>query len=208
MSRAEVVAAKRAALGPQSTFHQEIVGDISIWPQADGGVIALFTKRSGPKDHLHEVGAKLALLAPGDAGSFEIVEEADAPQLADSDKRDACEAEAERASAAPYSPGAPSADACEATVNGVVRSLPLVKAFYAEARAAVEAGAIVESTLPEDDGDGRLTAAIGFHDPDRFEPRIVYVVNVKTGTLEVSVDGQDTAPPNEAAKAVAAACKR
>jgi hypothetical protein len=211
MSRARVVAAKRAALGPQSTFHQEIVGDVSIRPQTDGAAIALFTKLSGAKDHLREVRAKLVLIAPGDAGSLEIVEEADAPQVADSDERDGCEAEAEHATAASSSRGsrgAPSADACEATVNGVVQSLSLVKAFYEEAKAAVEAGAIIGSTGPENDGDSELTSAIGFNNPDRFEPHVVYVVNLKTGTLEVSVDGQDTAPSNEAAKAIAAACKR
>ncbi len=205
MTRANVLDAKRAALGPQSTFHQVIVGDIELRAQADGAVIALFVKRSGEKDHLRDLPAKLVLRSRGAPAALEIVQEADAPDRAASDKRDACEAQAWHESEG-SSPAA--MDACEETAAKAVRALTPVKAFLHDAKTSAGAGAVLGGIGPEDDGDGVLTSAIGFQTPDRFEPHIVYTVDRKTGALTVSVDGEDETVPNEARKSVTDACKK
>jgi hypothetical protein len=99
-------------------------------------------------------------------------------------------------------------DRCEETAAKVVRELPAVKAFFAEARSASEAGAVVGGFGPEDDGTGVLTFGIGFHTPDRLEVRVVYAVDRKSGALTVAVDGVDQPVPRDALEPVARACKR
>lgn len=202
-TRAAVIAAKRAALGPQSTFHQEIVGVIDVRQQSDGAVVAAFVKRSGPRGSLRDLPAKV-ILRPrrDDPGALVILEEADATDPATANTPDPCASEAWSKGEGP-SPAA--ADRCEETAAARVRELPDVKSFLADSR---KAGDAIGGTGPEDDGTGVLTFALGFHTRDRFEPHVVYTIDRKTGAMTVSVDGADESVPKAAAQAVADACKR
>jgi ketosteroid isomerase-like protein len=205
LARGAVVDAKRSALGGQATFHQDIIGDIDVRSRADGAVVAFFMKRSGEGEHVRTLPAKLVLRSRDDAGSLEIVEEADVARDAGSEKQDACEVDAWKRSAL-VAPAA--TDRCEETAAKVVHELPSVKAFLADARSAVEAGAVLGGAGPEDDGTGLLTFGIGFHTRDRFDARVVYTVDRKTGIMTVTVDGTDEVVPPGGLKVVANACKR
>jgi len=73
--RSAVVASKRAALSAKSTFHQQIVGDISTKVEGDA-VTAEFQKRSGSATKMLDVRARLELRR-GDGGRLVITAETD-----------------------------------------------------------------------------------------------------------------------------------
>jgi hypothetical protein len=61
---------------------------------------------------------------------------------------------------------------------------------------------------PEDNGDGTFSASIGVHTNDRFEGRVDYTVDRKTGHLTVSADDETVAVPDDVQHELAIACNR
>jgi hypothetical protein len=201
--RSDVMHAKRAALGARSTFHQTIAGAVEVQRQPDGGVAAIFLKRSGPVDHLRDVAARLVLRSrPGPSGAYDVVEEADATDSPAAAKPDGCASEAWKQSEA-----ADAEDRCEEAVQGVVNELPGVKRFLEEAHRYEGPERSLGGMGPQEDGD-ELLYSMGFHTAERYEMHVFYSVDRRTGVLTVMVDGGDEAVPPAARKVVADACRR
>jgi hypothetical protein len=186
-SRRNVLDAKRAALGPKSTFHQKIIGTIDVHPASDAKE-ATFTKRSGGSGKTSDVVAKL-LLRREPGGVLVIVEETDAPS------------EARRA--------AHSRDQCESAAAKVANDLPAVKKAVADANKAADESsdrAHFGGIGPIDDDDGGFSVGFGIHTKERYEGQVWYSVD-RAGHLEVTVLGEDQKIPAAALHGVEAACK-
>jgi hypothetical protein len=185
--RRAVIAAKTQALGPKSTYHQEIVGAIELHPAGDVDE-ASFTKRSGSNGKTSDVAAKLSLRrAPN--GKLVIVEETDAPS------------EARRA--------ARSRDACEEAAAKAANDLPAVKKMMDDATRETEKSggrARLGGVGPIDHDDG-FSVSLGVHTEERFVSMVWYSVD-RDGQLTVRVYGIEERVPEAALRKVEAACKR
>lgn len=138
-TKAQVLAAKRSVLPPGSTFHQEIVGDITITDNGGGTKKATFTKRSGSGKLVDSP----AILILGGT-PMAITQERDAPPPPAS-----CEA------------------TLMSVVNAmpaVKKEMDATRANLAKTPDANEGG-----MGPEKQGDGSWTGALGVFHPDRFE---------------------------------------
>lgn len=188
MSRAAVLGAKRRALGPKSTFRQEITSELEILPSGDG-VSVSFNKRSGPAEKLADVRATLVLTG----NPMAIRQERDAAsdaRLAPSDLD----------------------DRCGNVVLKIVRAMPAVKKVLAGVEA--ELPKFPERHMggmgPIREADGQLTGGLGVHSDERYEALVWYSVG-PNGVLEVTAPSasQDPLPvaPADAAR-VSTTCKR
>jgi len=188
--RSRVMAAKRALLGPGSTFHQEIVGEIDVGPgRIEASRKATFLKRSGPSGNVVEVRATIGVERTFD-GDLVIVEETD-----------------ERAVAA----HAAWRKECEQALQAV-HQVKQVTDF--EAQAAAEGLTDAHSynrlsTGPTRDGDdGTFRVDICYENDKRFVPHITYTVERRTGRIALSFD-RKAVPVRAALFAdVAQACRR
>jgi hypothetical protein len=191
LPKSAVLQSKSAAFRVQSTFHQQIVGEVAVMPRDDGARVATFLKRSGPAGKTQEIRAKIVLARRGEAGELRIVEETD-------DVTESANAARRRAD-------------CEAAASRAVNDLPEVKRAVAEAmRGADESDgrARFGGVGPIDDDDlGSFTVGIGIHTDERYEAEVWYSVD-RTGHLSVTSLGSEVAVSEKALRAVEAACKR
>jgi hypothetical protein len=186
-TRQAVIDAKRAALGPSSTYRQSIVSLVDVAPAEGDTMIATFTKRSGSASRMREVSARLVLSA-SDGGAPVIVEETDDPTQ-------------NRASQ-------PAREKCEEVAGRVVGELPSVKRALGAARAEAnesDGEANFGGTSPTDTDDG-FTVEMGLHSNSSFDARVSYTVD-HAGHLSVNVLGKDLAVPNDALRTVEQACR-
>jgi ketosteroid isomerase-like protein len=192
VSRSTVLGMKRSALGPGSTFRQEIVGEITVVHDQDGGSTARFVKRSGPAGAMREVRAYLVLRRRPD-GQFVIWTENDEPTDAAAKTRSAWE------------------EACEATAARVVDERPAVKTFEESAQRAADAShgrARFGGIGPVEGDDDSFGVGIGFHTDDRYEGHVWYSVGRKTGEVKLTVDGIDVDVGDVGRAAVRRVCRR
>jgi hypothetical protein len=190
LPRSAVLSTKRAALGPQSDFHQQILGDIAVSPNDDGSWSATFLKRSGSAGKTRDVRAKL-VLRQREGGAMVIVEETDG-------LTEARKAEGERS--------AP----CVTVAAQVVNDLPEVKREVARmVRVPEKSGgrAHFGGIGPTEDGQDGFTVGIGLHTDERFEGEIWYSVDAE-GHVGVTVAGEDLALPTAAKRKVEEACRK
>lgn len=188
LNRAQVLAAKRAALGPGSRFHQTLGADIDVRPGDQGTWVAVFTKRSGRDDSLHTAQGRLVLRAQ-DGGALRVVEETD-------------EATENRA-------GVLQRAKCQEVAAREVNALPAVqRAVKSAKRAAAESdgAAYFGGMMPVEDDDS-FTAEIGINSEMRFEAEVVYSVD-RSGLLTVNALDKDQVVPADALARVKRACKR
>jgi hypothetical protein len=212
-TRSKVLAAKDHALSADPSFHQEIVGDVTVTPSGYSAV-ATFVKRSGSGDHVKDVPARLLLKNfAGDYGrqdaAMSIVGENDAgrPSKASVER---CEREA-----AASVRNVLEADArCDDAASKVFNKLPEVVRAKAQLQEDFNQRVKSEPTIavggfgPQDDGNGSFSVAIGMHTDERFELVAGYRVYRATGRLEVF--GQFADEPRVEAtelRRVQAACK-
>lgn len=185
LAKTAVIAAKRAAFAKQSTYTQQIIGDIALAPGDDGRVSATFLKRTGDANAFRVLTAKL-FLTLGPQG-YRVAEETD--------------------EASPTSAGAVPPD-CEAKTNEVVAALPQVRratdAAMKEADQS-DGGVNFGGVGPNDDGEGGFVESTGLHRDDRFDSRIVTSVT-RSGALTVTVLGEDVPIPAASLQAVRRAC--
>lgn len=139
MTRDALLDSKRRALAATPNYSQSL-SNLRLANDADGGVKATFTKRSGANDAQREVGASLRLQPVG--AGFLIASESDAPTDARSDENKTC---------------------MEVAMD-VVNALPQVTSFFKTAPADARPGGVTYTEEPT-----RGSAAIGFHHDDRFE---------------------------------------
>lgn len=144
--KAKVIALKKSALGPQSTFHQQIMDKVAV-TKTDKGYEATFTKRSGNGTKLGDTKAQLLLSGT----PLRITEERDAPRTATS-----CE---EVASAIAWE-----VPAVKKAMDDVRKELPK---FPDRSEGGIG---------PETFEDGTIQASIGVHSAERFERIASYTV--------------------------------
>ena len=158
-TKAQVLGWKKNALGPTSTFHQQITSDIDITDGDGGTKIAMFTKRSGNGTKLGKTKAELIL-----GGSPLVINaELDAPKRADD-----CEAAVMSAfNALP---------AVQKAMDDVRKELPK----YPD---RTEGG-----VGPMHEDDGTISGMLGVFQPERFET-IAGFSYAPSGVLEVTVMG-------------------
>lgn len=187
MSRAAVLGAKRRALGPKSTFRQEIISELEILPSGDGVAVS-FNKRSGPAGKLADVRATLVLTGTPMAISQERDAVSDA-RLAPSDLD----------------------DRCGNVVLKIVQAMPAVKKVLAGAEAELPKypDRRMGGMGPIREADGQLTGGLGVHSDERYEALVWYSVS-PNGVLEVTAGASPDPLPVAAADAtrIAATCKR
>jgi len=201
-SRAEVLAAKRAALGPRSTYAQSIASALAVSKNDVDAVVVTFMKRHGARGKQVETRARIVL-----AGSpLLVVEESDEASDARSVDGGAGAAAGAAASAAGAAGGATTR--CASVAADVVNALPEVKKALAD----------VERELPKypdrhlggldlpPDPDGTVRRSVGVHHPDRYEHIVEYSID-PDGRIVVDAP-EGTKVPDAAAKRVATACKR
>lgn len=166
--KAEVLAIKKSALGPTSTFHQQIMDKIEV-TKTPKGYEATFTKRSGNGTKLGDTKALIVL-----SGSpLLITEERDYPRA-----KESCE---EVASSVAWS-----APAVKKAMDAVRKELPKFPDRH-------EGG-----IGPETFEDGSIQASIGVHHPDRFERIASYVVYPNGRLdLSVGADDYTTDPSGQ-----------
>jgi ketosteroid isomerase-like protein len=155
--KASVIAMKKSALGPKSTFHQQIVDKIEV-TKTDKGFEAAFTKRSGNGTKLGDTKALLVLA--GSRGELRITEERDYPRPKES---------------------------CEDVASLVAWGIPEVKKAMDDVRAELKKhpdrteGGLGPMTME----DGTIVASLGVHSPERFETIASYTV-YPNGRLDVT----------------------
>jgi hypothetical protein len=188
MSRAAVLGAKRRALGPTSTFRQEIISELELLPSGDGVTVS-FNKRSGPAGKSADVRATLVL----SGNPMAIREERDAAsdaRLAPSDLD----------------------DRCSNVVTKTVQAMPAVKKVLAGAEAELPKypDRRMGGMGPVREADGQLTGGLGVHSDERYEALVWYSVS-PNGVLEVTAPSASPNPlpiaPADAAR-ISATCKR
>jgi hypothetical protein len=194
----EALKQKKDALGPASTFHQQIVGDVRFVQSQAGFVVARFTKRSGVAARLRDTPARVVLRRDADSDELRILEEADDTGPPVDSTGDACAQSAWSAVAQ---------GRCEDAASRVVNAMPRVKKVVDELAAASTDGRALGGMGPEDNGDGTFSASIGVQTPERFEGRVDYTVQRATGHLTVTVDDADAPVPESAQRELASACK-
>jgi len=187
VSRSAVMAAKRRALGPTSTFHQSIEGDVSV-DAAPTGWRARFSKRSGGAAKSGAVTAQLTF-ASSDAGSLLISEETDDPTIAREKQR-------------------PTGD-CQSVASSVVNALPEVQSLLASTQKELSKypDRSMGGVGPLDEDDGGFTVGLGVHQPDRYEAQVWYTVTA-TGKITVTVMGSDVRVPPAGKATIERACKK
>ena len=180
LPRSTVVDIKRRALGPTSTFHQSIVGPITIAKEGDA-FTATFQKRSGTKT-MSDVAARIVIV------DQHVREESDAPS-------EARAADTKRSS-------------CEAAAGKAVAALPAVAKLLEDDKKALEGktGSRMGGLGPLSNDEGGFSASLGVHHADRYEAQVWYEVDAK-GKLSVTVQGTDVAVPAAAKATVERACK-
>jgi hypothetical protein len=187
MSRAAVLSAKRRALGPKSTFRQEIISELEILPSGDGVAVS-FNKRSGPAGKTADVRATLVLTGNPMAISQERDAASDA-RLAPSDLD----------------------DRCGNAVLKIVQAMPAVKKALAGAEAELPKypDRRMGGIGPVREADGQLTGGLGVHSDERYEALVWYSVS-PAGVLEVTAGASPDPLPVTAADAarIAGICKR
>jgi hypothetical protein len=182
LTKAAVIQAKRAAFAKQSSYSQQIIGEIKLERADDGRVSASFLKRTGDAGKSRTVSAKL-LLALGPQG-YRVAEETD------------------EASAARAQPD------CEAKTHEIVEALPQVRRATSDAMKEADqsdGGLTFGGVGPSDDDEGGFVVSTGLHSDERFDARIVTSVN-RSGALTVTVLGEDVPVPPAALEAVRRAC--
>ncbi len=188
LPKAAVLRAKQAAFRAETTFHQQVMGDIDI-TQTENSAIAGFLKRSGAAGRARDVRAKLVIRASGASAPL-IVEETDA--VTESNRGETRRTE------------------CEVAAARAVNDLPEVKRMVvSETRAADESGgrAHYGSVGPIDDPTGGFSVGLGIHTDERFEAAVWYAVD-RSGLLSVSVLGSDVTLAPDVLRAVQKACPR
>ncbi|MDB4933566.1 MAG: hypothetical protein JWP87_538, partial [Labilithrix sp.] len=188
LPRAAVLGAKKRALGPGSTFRQQITSEIDVESSA-GAFSVSFTKRSGPAGKLSDVRATLVI-----AGEpLAITEERDAA----SDARASTDVD----------------DRCGGAALKVAVSLPAVKKLIADVEAELpkHPERRMGGIGPMREEDGQLTGGLGVHSDERYEALVWYAVSADGTKLDVSAPTASAdplrVPPADAAR-VAAACRR
>jgi hypothetical protein len=179
-----------AALRVNSTFRQEVVGEVEVAPDDDASLVARFLKRSGPAGKVRDVRAKV-VIRQVDGGALLVVEETDEVT--------------ENVGVAGWR------NECEATASRVVNELPEVKRVEDDARNAAEESdgqARFGDLGPiDDDTHGGFSVGIGIHTDERFQPEIWYSVD-PAGHLSVTVLGADATVSPSSLRAVERVCKR
>ncbi len=185
LQRAVVVERKRVALAQAPAFHQTIVGDIDV-ASGDGGLFtATFVKRSGSGHAVAKVRARLSLRRTRES-RLVIHGESDQPSDDVNARTQACDDAASRA----------------------VHVLPSVRGLEQDVAPRDGGSPLALGGMgPIDNGDGTVTFGIGVHSDERFEARVWYTVNRKTGSVTVTVDGADEVLAPDARQAVERACK-
>ena len=212
LSRDQVMDAKRRALDAEPSFHQEIIGPVTLERGGpDASIIVSFLKRSGTLGHPHDVPARLLLQQFGwEFGRgvpWLIFAENDGPT---SPARDRCEGAIARDQA-----NIPAVDSrCDQTAATVVQELPEVKAAIAEAHKEIKSRSKDEPSIgfggfgPQPNGNGTYTVVMGINTPERLESIVSYIVDRRAGGLAVAINS-GVAPqlPEPARRVVEAACK-
>lgn len=168
-----VLAAKKSALGPKSTFHQKIMDEIVV-AKTDKGWSATFTKQSGNGARLGETKALLVLSADAtDAGprsALVITEERDAPSTA---------------------------SACGAAATAVVHAIPAVKKLMDDTRKelAKDPKLVEGGTGPATMDDGTIVGDWGVFHPENFERVLSWTV-YPNGRLDVRAGAWFTTDPS------------
>jgi hypothetical protein len=194
-----VLRQKKDALGPGSSFRQRILGGVNVERAADGLFVARFTKHSGVAQRLRDTAARIVLRSDPDGGDLRILEEADEGGAAPGATSAACAEDA-------WSQAVEAR--CEETASRAVHAMPRVKLIVDELLEASTDDHALGGMGPVNNGDGTFSASIGVHTNDRYEGRIDYTIDRKTGRLTVSVDGTDVPVPEGARREVARACER
>jgi ketosteroid isomerase-like protein len=183
--RATVLAAKAHALGPTSTFHQDIVGEIRVSVNDDATYLATFTMRSGTSTRT-DVTARVSV-SRMDGGTWQIVEETDEVTVARAARK--------------------TRYACPELASDVVNELPVVKKLLADTRKEIDAhytDRFLGGIGPIQDENG-FQAGLGVHQPERYEALVWYTVTT-AGDLTVTVSGNDVAVPEARRAAVKSLC--
>lgn len=185
-----VIAIKKSALGPKSTFHQQIIDKVDVKKNGER-YEATFTKRSGNGAKLGDTQALVVL-----SGSpLRITEERDAPRA-----KTSCE---EVASDVAYN-----CEPVKKAMDGVRKELPKYPDRH-------EGG-----MGPEKFEDGTIQGSFGVHQPERFETiasytaypngRLDVMVGADSYTTDPSGQTMDGAPAKKLSdaerKKVTAAC--
>jgi hypothetical protein len=192
-----VLAHKKEALGADSSFRQQLVGDVKVGQAPGDFLVARFTKRSGPKARLRDTPARIVLRQDSEHGELRILEEADDSGQGGEATTDAC-------AQAAWSELLQ--ERCEEGASRAVNALPRVKRLVNELIEASTDDQALGGVGPQDNGDGTFSASIGVHTHDRFEGRVDYTVSRKTGHLTVSVDDTDEPVPEKVQEELANIC--
>jgi hypothetical protein len=183
LSRDAVVAAKTSALSKQTRFRQQLVTTPNLERAGTDTLNVTFVKRSGEPDEQRDVPAKLVLaLAP--TGTWQIIEEADAPSETPS--------------------------SCQDQASQLVNALPEVQRAVRDAQTAADASggrARFGGIGPIEEPSGAFSASLGIHTDERFETYVAYEVD-RQGRLSVAVFGSELTLSPASLRSVAKACKR
>jgi hypothetical protein len=193
----KVLKQKKDALGSGSSFRQQLVGAVRAVSAQDGFMVARFMKRSGPAERLRDTPARIVLRQDTETHELRILEEAD-DNDAGSASSDACAQEAWSAVLQ---------GRCEDAASRAVNAMPRVKQIVNELLEASTDDHALGGMGPNDNGDGTFSASIGVHTPDRFEGRVDYTVDRRTGHLTISIDDTQVAVPEGVQHELANACK-
>lgn len=165
-----VLAAKKSALGPKSTFHQKIM-DEPVVAKTETGWSATFTKQSGNGARLGETKALLVFTGdPATGKPLVIAEERDAPSTA---------------------------KACGDVASSVALAIPAVRKLMDDTRKEMAKDPkLVEGGMgPATMDDGTIVGEWGVHHPERFERVVAWTV-YPNGRLDVSAGANFTTDPS------------
>jgi hypothetical protein len=215
-TKERVLAFKERTLSADSSFHQQIVDSVAI-SKSGYSAIATFVKRSGPRDKVREVRARLLLKNfAGDYGRpdapWTIVGENDDVERLASSTIPKCESEAENSAR-----NIPDVDArCEHEASKVFIRLPEIKTIQAElqqeydARIGSEPDLSMRRIRPRSGGNrSSFIVDIGLDTPNSVNVMAGYSVDRALGTFDAWSQFGDHVHVDEAdLRKIEAACKQ